>query len=255
ALVAAGLRVNGAVAAMPLSFLATWLVARRAAEGLPAPRGLEAAERAAMIAFAGPVVASLAGQILVNNSDVLIVKHFFPGPEAGQYAALALTGRIVFFATWSVVAVLFPIVAQKHQKGEPHRHLLWGAIGLVLGVSGAIVAVLLLLPNLVVDVLFGPEYRQIAPLLWLYGIATTLYAVANVIVNYALSTGVTGGSWIALCAGVAQVAALWFVHGSLREVVLVQIAIMAGLMAPLAVWSVIAGRSQREGVAAEPAAG
>lgn len=243
-LVAHGFQVNGAVAAILLSFLATWLVARRAGVGLPSAGMPGPAQRAAMAAFAGPVIASLSAQILVNNSDVLIVKHFFPGPDAGHYAALALTGRMVFFATWSVVAVLFPIVAQRQAMGEPHRHLLWGAIGLVIAVSAAIVVVLLVAPTFVVDLLFGPEYRQIAPLLWLYGIATTLYAIANIVVTYELSAGVTGGSWIALGAGIIQVGALWLVHDSLRQVVLIQIGVMGGLMAALLLWSALVPRPE-----------
>ena len=72
------------------------------------------------------------GQILINNSDVLIVRHFFPAEAAGYYAALALTGRIVFFATWSVVTAMFPIVAQRHRRGEAHRSLLFVSLGVVL---------------------------------------------------------------------------------------------------------------------------
>ena len=75
----------------------------------------------AVIAFAGPVVLVYLGQILISNSDIIMVKRFFEPEIAGQYAAVALIGRIVFFATWSVVTALFPIVARKQQKGESHR--------------------------------------------------------------------------------------------------------------------------------------
>ena len=102
---------------------------------------------------------------------------------------LALIGRIVFFATWSVVTVLFPIVAQKHKKGEPHRHLLYLSLGLVMAVSGAIFAATLVIPELIVSVLFGQAYMSVAPLLWRYALATAVYALANVVITYRLSIG------------------------------------------------------------------
>ncbi len=198
-----------------------------------------------MVAFAVPVVASLVGQILINNSDVLVVKHFFPREEAGHYAALALIGRIVFFATWSFAAVMFPIVAQKEQRQEPHRHLLWASMGLVLAVSATILVVTIVASEQVVRLLFGVAYLSIADLLWLYAVATTLYALANAVVNYELSAGHGTGSWFALVAGVIQVSALWVIHGSLRTVVLVQILIMALLLVGLLLWSELRSRQPR----------
>jgi O-antigen/teichoic acid export membrane protein len=235
-LVALGWATYGAVAGLTLSLVATWWVGHRlagpAAKSRPAA-GLDAPERRKIVAFAGPVIAALIGQVLINNSDIIIVKHFFDAEPAGHYAALSLIGRIVFFATASVVAMMFPIVAQKQQRGESHRHLLWLALGLVAAVSAGVFAATLLVPELLVRVLFGAAYLPIAPLLWLYAVATMLYALANVVINYRLSAGEGGGSTLAIVAGAAQVAGLWLFHGSLREVVLVQIVLMVGLFVAL----------------------
>lgn len=240
ALVALGFAVNGAVAGVTISLIATWLVGywflrpRQASERRTQP--LPQADRRAILSFAGPVVAALVGQVMINNSDILIVKHFFPAEEAGHYAALALIGRIVFFATLSVVAAMFPLVAQKQQRGEPHRHLLWMALGLVAVASLAVIAAALVVPGLMVRVLFGEAYLAIAPLLWLYAVATMLYALANVVINYRLSAGDGGGSALAMLAGAAQVGGLWLFHSSLREVVVVQIVLMVGLFVLLLAW-------------------
>ncbi len=65
-------------------------------------------------------------QNMINNSDILTFKYFFPNEEAGLYGALAFIRRVVFFATWTIVTLLFPKVIQKEKKGEPHTHLFWG---------------------------------------------------------------------------------------------------------------------------------
>jgi O-antigen/teichoic acid export membrane protein len=236
--VAIGWSVNGAVAGLTLSLVATWLVARSAAVGLPPPVALVSSERTAIMTFVGPAVAALVGQVLITNSDILIVKRYFEPVEAGQYAALALIGRIVFFATFSVVSVMFPIVAQKHEKGEPHRYLFGVSLLLVGVVSAGIIIATVIVPELIVSVLFGAAYVSIAPMLWLLAVATTLYALSNVVINYRLSTGFTHGTLIAVATGVLQVIALLIFHDSLIQVVSVLILVNTALFGTLLAWDV-----------------
>ena len=238
-LVALGFSVIGATIGITLSFVATWLVARRAVTKTRQPvesAQFPASQRQAVTSFAWPVIVANVSQILVNNSDILIVKRFFEPDEAGRYAALALIGRIVFFATWSVVVTLFPIVAQRHQKGEPHRQLLWAGLGMVAAASLVIVAFTIFIPEWIVNILFGASYLSIAPLLWLYAIATMLYSLANVVINYRLSADSKFGTYLAVIGGLAQVVGLWLFHTSLRQVVVTQIVIMSGLLIALLVW-------------------
>jgi O-antigen/teichoic acid export membrane protein len=136
-------------------------------------------------------------------------------------------------------------VAQRHQKHEPHRSLLWLSLGLVTVVSGGILAITLFVPEMVVSALFGPAYLSIAPLLWLYAIATMLYALANVYISYWLSIGDGRGSLFAIAAGMTQVVALWIFHASLVEVVLVQIYIMSVLLVVLVVRDLWHNRPRR----------
>lgn len=245
AFVGLGWSVNGAVGGITFSFFATWLVALKAKEGLPKATFLSKKQQRTVALFAGPVIVAHLSQILINNSDILIVKRFFEAEEAGFYAALALIGRIVFFATWSVVTVLFPIVAQKHQKGEPHRHLLGISLGLVGVVSGSIITATVLFPEWIVNILFGQAYLSIAPLLWLYAVATSIYALANVVITYRLSIGQGAGSWLAVVGGLTQVIGLWLFHDSLKEVVVAQIYIMLGLLLILVGWDLTLAYKER----------
>ncbi|MDZ4720579.1 MAG: oligosaccharide flippase family protein [Roseiflexaceae bacterium] len=282
-LVLLGFSVNGAVAALTLSIIATWAYARYAVrkqassnamhpiytssepslpiadssknavgQQLPTqttnPTLFSADDRKQIATFAMPVLIGLLGQILINNGDVLIVKHFFDAHTAGGYAALALIGRIVFFATWSIVTALFPIVAQRHQRGEPHRHLLAAALGLVGGASGLIVLATVAFPATIVQILFDSAYLGIAPLLWLYAIATALYALANVIISYRLSINNGFGSILALVAGIAQTIGLWVAHTTLQEIVLVQVLTMGSLLLVLLIWDASLIFQQRKAI-------
>lgn len=249
-LVITGWAAEGAIVGLALSILATWFVAdyalrRQQPPSVRAHNGplLSPAERQAIWHFALPVLMVETSLILINNSDVLIVKRFFDSVAAGQYAALALIGRIVFFGTWSVVITMFPLVAQKHQRGEAHRPLLWMALGMVLGVSVFIIGGTVLLPELIVRILFGADYLGIAPLLWRYAVATALFALANVLINYHLALGNRIGSALALLAGIAQVVVLTRFHATLNQVVVLQIVLMAGLLLLLLAWDRLFART------------
>jgi O-antigen/teichoic acid export membrane protein len=236
-LVAMGLSVNGAVIGISLSFVFTWLTARLAVRDLIPTENISKDVRTELVAFAMPVLVAQLGQILINNSDVILVKRFYEAEQAGQYAALALIGRIVFFATWSVVTTMFPIVAQKQKMGEAHEHLLWLSLGIVLAVSAPIVLLTLIIPEWIVRILFGAQYLGIAPLLWLYALATSLYAMANVVITYRLSLGKGAETRFAIVAGVAQVFGIILFHQTLAQVVYVQVAVMAVLFLSLLWWN------------------
>jgi len=103
-------------------------------------------------------------------------------------------------------------------------------------VSLGITTLTWLIPDPIVRFLFGPAYVSIDPLLWPYALATAFYALANVVLTYRLSTGSGGGSMLALLAGVAQIAGIWLLHSSLRQVVWVQVYIMGGLFVAILLW-------------------
>lgn len=242
-LVALGLSVNGAVIGISLSFVFTWWVARSAVTGLASREPVSKTVRMDLLAFAAPVLVSQLGQILINNSDVILVKRFFETSDAGKYAALALIGRIVFFATWSVVTTMFPIVAQKQKMGESHTHLLWISLGIVGGVSLPVVLLTLFFPQWVITILFGEKYLGVANLLWLYALATSLYSLANVVINYRLSLGMGRETGFAIAAGLAQVLGIIFFHASLAQVVYVQVIVMAALFLALLWHNFLHGRT------------
>ena len=172
-------------------------------------------------------------QILINNSDVVLVKHFFENMEAGLYSSIALIGRVVFFATWTIVTMLFPIVIEKEKKGEKHSHLFWTSLGVVGGIGLLIVFSCLLFDEMIINVLFGTAYVSVAPLLWKYAIATTLFSCANVFVYYHMSLNKYLPVFISLCIGLLQIVFIYFFHNSIEQVIIVQIGLMALLLVSL----------------------
>lgn len=169
-------------------------------------------------------------QIIINNSDILLVKHYFEAYESGLYASLALIGRVVYFVAWMFVMVLLPKVVSLHKEGKPTQQVLLKYVMYILLLSLFIVFVCYAFPTFVVQLLFGSAYLSIASLLWKYAIATSVFAISNIFAYYFLSLDRYIPVFISGILGVAQVALIIFFHKSLAQVVYVQIIAMCLLL-------------------------
>ncbi len=172
-------------------------------------------------------------QIIINNSDVILVKHFFENEAAGMYSALALIGRIVFFATWIMVTLLFPKVVRLKEEGKETRGIFLMSLAGVGMIAAAIVGISFWQGAFIMDVLFGQAYGAVAPVLWMYALATALFSCANVFVYYYMSLGNYLPVAISFIAGAAQVIGICLFHQSLVQVIEVQIAVTGMLLACL----------------------
>ncbi|WP_179021752.1 oligosaccharide flippase family protein [Winogradskyella forsetii] len=170
-------------------------------------------------------------QIIINNSDILLVKHYFESYEAGLYASLALIGRIVYFIAWMFVMLLLPAVVELKKEGKETASVLFKYVGYIAAISIVIVVTCLSFPELIINILFGEAYIAMAPLLWKYAIATSMFAISNIFAYYYLSLDKYVPVIISGVFGMLQMVLVIFYHDSLEQVVHMQIIAMILLLA------------------------
>ena len=183
-----------------------------------------------LLVFATYTLVYELSQVLINNTDILLVKHYFAAEEAGLYAALAMIGRVVFFIAWMFAMILLPHVVAAEKAGKDSRTLLWKYMGYTAVLGAIITGVSYMLPELIVHILFGTAYVEIASLLWLYALATSLFAVANMFAYYFLSRSVYGPIYLTFIVGLLQIFGLVAFHDTLLQVVLLQLVLMGILL-------------------------
>ncbi|MBT2163375.1 oligosaccharide flippase family protein [Zobellia barbeyronii] len=169
-------------------------------------------------------------QIIINNSDVLLVKHYFEPTEAGLYASLALIGRVVYFVAWMFVMLLLPVVVQKQKDGEPTAPILFKYVSYIGLLSAGIVAACYLFPELIITLMFGDSYVAMSSLLWQYALATSLFAISNIFAYYFLSLDHYVPVILSGVLGLSQILLVVLYHDNLESVVHMQLIAMSILL-------------------------
>ena len=169
-------------------------------------------------------------QIMINNSDILMVKHFFDAESAGLYAGLAMIGRVVYFLAWMFIMMLLPKVIKIEKEGKDSGVLLMKYVGYTTLLGLGVVTLSIIAPELIVGFLFGDAYMSIVPMLWLYALSTACFAVANIFAYYALSLERYIPIVITVFFGLAQIILITWFHDTIAQVVWVQIIAMVTLL-------------------------
>lgn len=236
-LIGIGLGVRGAVLASVVAVVVSYFAA------LPSPGISSFSFRGIAISFREGLQAIVffSGQTVINNFDIVLVKHFFPPAEAGFYAAIALVGRLVNMCAWSVVNTMFPVSAgagnSEESEGSP---VLFTSLLLVFLILSVLVFGLWLVPAFLWKTLFGAHfdmgnYGALAPLLILYAITTGIYSLSSVIITYEMSRKIANTSWLQLAFSGALALGIYLLHKSLHQVILIQLILMVILLLVLLV--------------------
>jgi O-antigen/teichoic acid export membrane protein len=226
-LIQLGYGVRGVVAANAAAIAVAYLViAPRLGTRIANPLNLLHALREIFQA-----VVFFSGQVLINNCDIVLVKHFFSAEMAGIYAAVAMVGRVIFAFSSAVVNSTFPLVAGTQHEERRDLRVIATSLLLVMFIGSGLALSLLFAPTWLWTALFGSGFKcagayNISSLLALYAITTVIYSLSVVIVTFEMSYKISNSSWVQLAFSGVLIAAICRFHASLPEVIVVQLVLM-----------------------------
>ncbi len=183
-----------------------------------------------MFGFAVPTLLTTLGITSLYSTDIILVRHFFGSNDAGLYAALAILGKIIFYASSAVALVLFPVVAERTaQKNDAKKLIRTAIIGVSL-LSGALTFLYFLFPDIIIRLLFGNAYTGATTLLGIFGIFLALFSVGNIIVTACLALGKTRIWVVPVFCALVQIIVLSLFHATIHGVILLNIAVCSILV-------------------------
>jgi len=150
----------------------------------------------------GPVL-SLSLIALMQNIDLIVVKHNASSEASGIYAAASLTAKAIVWIAVGLGYYLLPEAARRWSRGEDTRLLVLRVLGLLAAVSVPVIALYAVAGKQLLTAVFGPEYAPGAEFLAWLAAAMTVLAFTYLSVQHLLARGRTG--FIVLLATAAAI--------------------------------------------------
>ncbi|MEA3449358.1 MAG: oligosaccharide flippase family protein [Patescibacteria group bacterium] len=120
------------------------------------------------------------------TADVVIIKHYFSPDKAGLYSGIATVARIIFFIAGPTAAVLLPSIKLKNGY-KNNEKMLKKALLFVSAAGLGVLLIFSLFYDMVIQLLIGSKYLELAPILPKLSILLFAVSVTNVIFYYFLA--------------------------------------------------------------------
>jgi len=146
-----------------------------------------------------PFIANL-GMLSLLNTDMILVKRFFPDNESGLYAGLSLFAKIVFYICGPIASIAYTFYTRKNQAQKKRILLLASLITVFFGL-GALLSYTFL-PKLMIAIIFNSKYSSLAPYLWMSAIFGAFYSLMNIMSQFLIAQN---SKWV----GVSVIAAVF----------------------------------------------
>lgn len=158
---------------------------------------------------------------LLGNVDMIFAKHALDPIAAGEYSALSIVAKTIFFVTGVITSVLFAMTAGESQRSETSLTTFKQAAVITLIIGLGSVSFFSIFQKFVLGMFFGVKYLHVSDVLVWFALMASLYSIANLFVQYLLSLHQTKVMKWFLIGAIIEVAALYFFGKSLYTIVII----------------------------------
>ena len=219
ALVSLGYGVAGAIGALALCTLITFLLSIYPVSSyLTRRQNCDVCSLNGLYSYSLPAILIMICLAAPSNLDVILVKHFFPSYEAGLYTAASVMGKIIMFLPSAITMVMFPKAAEMNYLGKSTFSLLNRCLIYTGLLSGSAAAAFALYPRLVV-MIFGSGYLDASLITVIYVALMFLFSLIIVIAQYCLATNDLTYTYLLVFFTLFELGLITVVHESVLQVV------------------------------------
>lgn len=167
-----------------------------------------------------PIFAFSAMIVLLNSVDVLIVKYFTSSELTGFFGAYNMLGKMIFWINGAIITVIMPVaISESHSKGGLNLKIMLGTYVFLL-MTGLIASLFyFVIPEFVINLLFGSKYLVFSQELWFFGIMGTLFSLLMLESNLAFARHDFNITYLLVLVVVLEVFGIYFFHNSITQIV------------------------------------
>lgn len=180
-----------------------------------------------------PTFLAILGITAVFSQDVLLVKHYLSAADAGLYAAVSILGKIIYYASFTIGIIIFPVLAERKERDKSYQRMVRLGLVVVGAISASLALAYALIPTLIIRLLYGSAYEGAGVYLFLFGLFMMFFSLSYFLIQVCLAIGKTGVWKIALTSAVLQGLSIVSLHGSILSIMYINIAVSAALFVAL----------------------
>ncbi len=170
-----------------------------------------------LYSYSLPVMLTMIISSIPSNVDVIIAKYFFSPLDAGIYTSVSVLGKIILFLPGSIGIVMFPMIVQRHIKGENSLGLLKRGLIYTGLLSGFVSLIYLFFPGMVMDI-FGEKYQFGTSVVGIYGLSMLFFSLIIMIGNYHLAIGNMRYTMLLTISMIVEIITIMMFHSSILEI-------------------------------------
>ena len=200
-----------------------------------------------LLFFSIPVLFINSGIALLNNLDIILVKHFFTPYDAGIYAGAVTMSKVYLFGASIVQVVMFPQIAHLHAAGVNFtgRFAKFLVLQLLLIFGG--LAIFTLVPQAINTVMFGGKFTQSVTYLPLFSCFIALYILITFLSMFLLAINKTKAFLFILPACALQYLLITLFHTTIFSVIKADILTSGISCLLISIYVVLSMRTPRHG--------
>ncbi|MHC1716319.1 MAG: MATE family efflux transporter [Candidatus Dojkabacteria bacterium] len=146
--------------------------------------------------------------------DLILVNSSF----RAEYSAVALLGKLVYFAAITSAAVMFARLTNENVSKNQTKSLVI-SLGLSGGIGLTLSLIFFLFPHLVISFTVGEQYLMVEKYIGVFGLCMTGFALVYMTANYFISKGYYKYLFILFFTSILQVLLFTFRNDSLEVVI------------------------------------
>lgn len=175
---------------------------------------------------------------ILGNVDMIFAKHHLEASISGEYGALSVAAKTIFFVTGVLTTVLFAMSAEERNQQGKESHTFRLAVWLTLLVVVGSIIFFSLFPEFIISVLFGEKYLAVSGALPWFAVAAGIYSLANLFLQYLLSLAETKVAIFFLVLSFFEIGTLFFFGETLYAIIGITIGTQV-IAALLGLWFVL----------------
>jgi O-antigen/teichoic acid export membrane protein len=176
-----------------------------------------------------PVVIGLLALTALSTIDVVVANITLDDQQAGIYSSASLIARVILYLSAAIVIVLLPKVSERSALKLDTKAILSASLLATAALAAVATIVYTVFSGTIVSLTVGGDYADAAPLLWIFALAMSGYALLNVLLFNDLGRGGTAMVKLLVAGTVGQLVGFAIFHDSVWQLVTVS-ALSAALL-------------------------